>query len=58
MRFSLTATLSDGFTLDLDGSYASVEAASRAASEYMRHYSDPCGLGVYVSYVAIREVAA
>lgn len=53
MFFALRATLSDGFTVDLDGRYASQEAASREASRYMRDYSDPCGLGVSVAYVAI-----
>lgn len=58
MLYSLHATLSDGFTVDLPSTFASQEAASRFAAEYMRHYADPCGLGVHVAYVAIREVAA
>ncbi len=53
MFFSLRATLSDGFTVDLNGRHASEEAASREAARYMRDYSDPCGLGVTVAYVAI-----
>jgi hypothetical protein len=56
MTFSLRATLSDGFTVALDGLYASEEAASFAASRYMRDYSDPCGLGVHVAYVAILDM--
>lgn len=55
--FSLRATLSDGVTVDLDGRWSSVEAASAAASRYMRDYSDPCGLGVFVSQVAILDRA-
>lgn len=53
MFFTLRATLSDGFAVDLNGRYASQEAASREAARYMRDYSDPCGLGVSVAYVAI-----
>ena len=53
MFYSLRATLSDGFKFDLNGRFASEEAASREASRYMREYSDPCGLGVSVAYVAI-----
>jgi hypothetical protein len=55
LPFSLRATLSDGFVVDLDGAYASEEAASRAAAAYVRDYSDPCGLGVRVAYVAILD---
>jgi hypothetical protein len=51
--FFLIATLSDGFKVPLDGRYNSIEAANRAASIYMRDYSDPCGLGVHVSYVSV-----
>lgn len=51
--FSLRATLTDGFIVNLDGTYASQASAERAASNYMRDYSDPCGLGVRVAYVAI-----
>lgn len=53
--FTLRAYLSDGFAVDLPGAYASVEAASAAASRYMRDYSDPCGLGVRVASVAILD---
>jgi hypothetical protein len=58
--FTLRATLSDGFTVNLDGSYPSIAAANRAAESYIRHYSDPCGLGVRVAYVAVidRKAAA
>ena len=45
MFFSLRATLSDGFTVDLNGRQLPEEAASREAARYMRDYSDPCGLG-------------
>lgn len=51
--FRLVSRLTDGFTVDLDGRFASLEAASRFAAEYMRHYSDPCGLGVAVESVSI-----
>jgi hypothetical protein len=53
--FTLRALLSDGFAVDLEGSYPSEEAAAAAASRYMRDYSDPCGLGVHVSQVSILE---
>lgn len=61
--FSLRSTLSDGFVVNLDGQYQSEAHAQRAAESYMRHYSDPCGLGVRPAFVAIvdnslvREVA-
>lgn len=58
MFFSLRVTLSDGFTFSLEGRYASIDAANRAASIYMRDYSDPCELGVHVRYVAVIEEAA
>lgn len=51
--FSLRSTLTDGFTVNLDGEYPSEAHAQRASESYMRHYSDPCGLGVRVAYVAI-----
>lgn len=51
--FSLRSTLSDGFTVDLPGEYISQAHAEAAASRYMRDYSDPCGLGLHVSQVAI-----
>lgn len=50
--FTLRATLTDGFTFDLEGCYFSQEAANRAAARFMRDYSDPCGLGNQVAYVA------
>lgn len=53
--FTLRAYLSDGFAVDLDGRFASEEAAGAAASRYVRDYSDPCGLGVSVAYVAILD---
>lgn len=54
--FALRAIFSDGFSINLDGRYINLEAASRAASEYMRHYSDPCGLGLHVAQVAIMDL--
>lgn len=51
--YRLVSRLTDGFTVALDGRFASIEAASRFADEYMRHYSDPCGLGVSVESVSI-----
>lgn len=51
--FTLRSTLSDGFTVDLPGEYPSLAHANNAAAQYMRHYSDPCGLGLHVSYVAV-----
>lgn len=53
MFFALRATLSDGFTVDLAGRYASQEAASREAARYMRDYRNPCGMNVTVAYVSI-----
>lgn len=57
--FTLRSTLSDGFTVNLDGEYPTEVHANRAAASYMRHYSDPCGLGLHVSQVAViaRQVA-
>jgi hypothetical protein len=54
--FKLQATLSDGYTVTLDGEFPSEAAASREADNYIRHYSDPCGLGVHVSYVSIVDM--
>jgi hypothetical protein len=54
--FRLQATLSDGFSVSLDGRFPSQSAASREADNYIRHYSDPCGLGVHVSSVSIIDV--
>jgi hypothetical protein len=53
LRFTLRATLSDGFTVNLPGSHAEQWQAERAAANYIRDYSDPCGLGVTCSQVAI-----
>lgn len=53
LPFILRATLSDGFSFTLGGGYATEREAQRAAERYMRDYSDPCGLGVHVSQVAI-----
>lgn len=54
--YALRATLSDGFTVDLDGLYPSKGAASRAGARYMVDYRDPCGVGVHVSAMAIVPV--
>jgi regulator of protease activity HflC (stomatin/prohibitin superfamily) len=54
--FRLQATLSDGFSVKLDGRFPSQSAASREADSYIRHYSDPCGMGVHVSSVSIIDV--
>lgn len=51
--FSLRSTLSDGFVVNLDGKHQSEAHALRAAESYMRHYSDPCGLGLHVVSVAV-----
>lgn len=51
--FALKAYLSDGFEFELDGQHPSEAAASRAADRYITDYSDPCGLGVHVTHVAI-----
>lgn len=53
MPFSLRAVLSDGFTVSLEGEHRSQAHAERAAEQYIRHYSDPCGLGVTVNRVEI-----
>lgn len=57
-RFTLFATLSDGFSVTLDGSYATQEAAELAAARYMRDYGDPCGIGVHVAYVCVIDAEA
>lgn len=56
--FTLRATLSDGFVVNLDGSYNTQAQAERAASNYIRDYSDPCGLGVHVAYVSTIDTEA
>lgn len=53
MTFTLRASLTDGFSFNLDGEYPSELHAANAASRFMRDYSDPCGLGVRVESVAI-----
>ncbi len=50
--FTLRATLSDGFVVNFPEQYSTQEHANRAAASYMKHYSDPCGMGVHVSYVS------
>ena len=50
--FGLIATFSDGFSVELDERYPTQWQANRAAANYIRDYSDPCGLGVRVSYVS------
>lgn len=52
-RFSLKATFSDGHSVTLSETYAEQWRADRAAGHYIRDYSDPCGLGIRVAYVAI-----
>lgn len=54
--YALRATLSDGFTVDLDQLYPTPTHANRAAVEYMTHYRDPCGLGVHVAQMAVVAV--
>ncbi len=54
--YALRATLSDGFTVDLDGLYPTQTHANRAAVRYMTDYRDPCGLGVHVAQMAIVAV--
>ena len=54
--FTLRATFSDGHSVDLPGEYHAQFAANRAAGHYIRDYSDPCGLGIHVAYVATIEV--
>lgn len=49
--FRLRVTLTDGFTFDLRETYQTATAACRAARNYISDYSDPCGLGVRVSYI-------
>ena len=57
-RFTLRATLSDGFTVALDGAYATQAQADRAAGNYIRDYSDPCGLGLHVVSVSVIDMYA
>lgn len=54
--YALRATLSDGFTVDLDQLYETEAKASRAGARYIMDYRDPCGLGVHVAQVAIVPV--
>lgn len=51
--FTLRATLTDGFVVDLPGEYAEQWRAERAAAQYIADYFDPCGLGVRCASVAI-----
>lgn len=53
MRYALKVKLSDGFTFALEQTFNSVEAANREAASFMRHYSDPCGVGARVEYVSV-----
>lgn len=58
--FSLIATFSDGHSVKLDERYDAQFRADRAAQNYIRDFSDPCGLGVSVRYVSVireREAA-
>jgi hypothetical protein len=57
--FSLLATFSDGHSVKLTERYDAQFRADRAAQNYIRDFSDPCGLGVHVSYVSVikEEVA-
>lgn len=55
MTFTLRASLTDGFTFNLEGEYPSEDHASNAATRFMRDYRDPCGLGVRVESVAILQ---
>lgn len=54
--YALRARLSDGFEVALDGEFTHEQAAINAADSYITHYSDPCGLGVYVQQVAIIDL--
>ena len=58
MLYTLRAYLSDGFTVDLPGEYDAQWRAERAAANYLRDYSDPCGLGVRCASVAVVEKPA
>lgn len=55
LPFTLRATLSDGFEVTLAERFATESEASRAADRYITDYSDPCALGVHVSYVSILD---
>ena len=52
-RFTLIATLTDGFEVKLPHGYETIAAANRAAENYIRDYSDPCQVGARVAYVSV-----
>jgi hypothetical protein len=56
--FKLRVVLSDGFEVELDERFSSEVAANHFAAEYIRHNSDPCGLGVRVSHVLTIDCSA
>lgn len=51
--FSLVVTFASGRTLALDEVYPAQFMADRAAGNYIRDFSDPCGTGERVSYVSV-----
>jgi len=53
--FALIATFSDGHSVKLDERYDAQFRADRAAQNYIRDFSDPCQLGIHVSYVTVVE---
>jgi hypothetical protein len=54
--FKLIATFSDGHSVELSERYDAQFRADRAAGNYIRDYSDPCGLGIRVSYVSVVRI--
>jgi hypothetical protein len=53
--FYLRATFTDGHSVTLDERYDVKFRAVRAAGNYMRDFSDPCGTGCRVDYVSVIE---
>lgn len=51
--FKLRAHLSDGFEVNLDERFPNEQRAIKAADQFVRDYSDPCGLNVHVAWVSV-----
>lgn len=55
--FGLVAHFTDGHSVELTEQYDAQFRAERAAGNYIRDYSDPCGLGTRCTHVAIIDMA-
>lgn len=58
MAYRLKVTFTDKFEVLLDETYNQQWQAERAASNYIRDYSDPCGTGHRPAYISIIDTEA